>query len=287
MTSELLNDEVHPRARLYGLCGFIGSGKNAVGDVISKRRDTQSLSFAEPLKDAVAAIFGWDRLLLEGKTTESRDWREQVDPFWSKVFRRDVTPRGILQEFGTDVCREWQDNLWIHAIERRIDPKITTLFTDLRFGNEMMFLRRLGGSVVWVYRPELNTKTSRLDQVVATAVTDRAPLHTGLFEHPLDQRHVSEIAFLCEGANFINVVLVNDGSPRRLTRLAQHLDLKLSHPDPAFQGIPWNKTTLYLSTNSTGDFVWEWRGGNVLRPDNRLHTVHYNEVHEYLLTDVA
>ena len=44
----------------------------------------QRISFAGVLKDACANIFGWDRVLLEGNTPESRAFREMPDEWWSK-----------------------------------------------------------------------------------------------------------------------------------------------------------------------------------------------------------
>ena len=64
---------------IIGICGFQGSGKDTVADYLVNTHDFRRISFAGTLKDAVSAIFGWDRELLEGRTRESREWREQID----------------------------------------------------------------------------------------------------------------------------------------------------------------------------------------------------------------
>jgi dephospho-CoA kinase len=46
---------------LIGLVGLIGSGKDTVADFLVKYHEFQRDSFAKSLKDAVRAIFGWDR----------------------------------------------------------------------------------------------------------------------------------------------------------------------------------------------------------------------------------
>ena len=51
---------------LIGLVGLIGSGKDTVAEFLVKEHKFQRDSFAKSLKDAVSAIFGWDRELLEG-----------------------------------------------------------------------------------------------------------------------------------------------------------------------------------------------------------------------------
>ena len=66
---------------IVGLVGLIGSGKGTVGDMLIEQGFVQA-SFAEPLKDATASIFNWDRELLAGVTDDSRAWREKVDPWW-------------------------------------------------------------------------------------------------------------------------------------------------------------------------------------------------------------
>ena len=56
---------------LVGLCGYIGSGKNAVAEMLVKHHGYEQYSFAKSLKDAVSAVFGWPRELLEGNSPES------------------------------------------------------------------------------------------------------------------------------------------------------------------------------------------------------------------------
>ena len=57
---------------IIGLVGFIGSGKDTVASRFISYGCVKD-SFAAPLKDACAAIFGWPRELLEGDTVDSPD----------------------------------------------------------------------------------------------------------------------------------------------------------------------------------------------------------------------
>ena len=68
---------------IIGIAGFQGSGKDTIADYLQNIYGFKRDSFASTLKDAVAAVFGWNRELLEGRTTESRQWRETVDPWWA------------------------------------------------------------------------------------------------------------------------------------------------------------------------------------------------------------
>ena len=118
------------------------------------RRD----SFAGTLKDAVAAVFGWDRELLEGRTPEARAWREQVDSWWAnRLNMPNLTPRWVLQYWGTEVCRKaFHDDIWIAALEARLSRRSdNTVISDVRFPNEIQSIRNAGGKIVWVKRGEL------------------------------------------------------------------------------------------------------------------------------------
>ena len=87
---------------VIGVCGLIGSGKGTVADILVQNFQYEKISFADKLKDGVSAVFGWDRELLEGDTDRSRLWRERTDEFWTKETGAEVSPRLILQLFGTD-----------------------------------------------------------------------------------------------------------------------------------------------------------------------------------------
>lgn len=144
---------------IIGLVGFAGSGKGTVGDILVERYDFTRLSFADSLKDAVSAIFGWPRHLLEGDTKQSREFRECRDEFWSDRFGYDVTPRHILQQMGTEAGRDvFHKDIWIHTVERKIKYKQEWEFEDnfvipdVRFPNEIEAIRKWGGFIVRVVR---------------------------------------------------------------------------------------------------------------------------------------
>jgi hypothetical protein len=140
---------------IIGLVGFIGSGKGTVGDTLVREHGYHQFAFADALKDAVAQIFVWPRGLLEGDSNASRAFRERVDPWWSYKFGYEVTPRLILQKFGTEACREGiADNIWIAALEKRIQGYDDVVITDVRFPNEINFVRSVGGLIVRVKRGE-------------------------------------------------------------------------------------------------------------------------------------
>jgi hypothetical protein len=143
---------------IIGICGFIGSGKDTVADYLVNFHEFRRESFASTLKDAVAAVFGWDRTLLEGRTKEAREWREQVDPWWAeRLAMPTLTPRWVLQYWGTEVCRRaFHDDIWIASLENKLrNSKDNVVISDCRFPNEIQSIRDAGGKIVWVQRGEL------------------------------------------------------------------------------------------------------------------------------------
>lgn len=140
---------------IIALVGFAGVGKDTVGQYLTETYGHEPLAFADPLKDCLSNIFGWDRELLSGRTPESRVWREQVDPWWAdKLGIPHFSPRFAMQNFGTEVMRKnFNDDIWIINTEKRIlDAKGPVVITDGRFPNEIKMIRRLGGAVYRVRR---------------------------------------------------------------------------------------------------------------------------------------
>lgn len=140
---------------IIGICGFIGAGKDTAADYLVGFHGFRRDSFASTLKDAVAAVFGWDRELLEGRTPEARAWRENVDTWWAdRLNMPNLTPRWILQYWGTDVIRDhFHDDIWIAALESRLARRTDhTVISDVRFPNEVKAIKAQGGKVIWVQR---------------------------------------------------------------------------------------------------------------------------------------
>lgn len=140
---------------IIGICGFIGSGKDTAADYLVNIHNFRRESFASTLKDAVSDVFGWDRDMLEGRTQSSRDWREQVDPWWSnRLDMPHLTPRWVLQHWGTDVLRNhFHDDMWIASLENKLrTSKDNVVISDCRFPNEITGLKSQGAKIVWVQR---------------------------------------------------------------------------------------------------------------------------------------
>jgi len=143
---------------IIGVCGFIGSGKDTVADYLVNFHEFRRESYANTLKDAVAAVFGWDRDLLEGRSKEARAWREKVDKWWAdRLHMPTLTPRWVLQYWGTEVARKnFHDDIWIASLENKLrKSEDNIVISDCRFPNEIKSIKQAGGTIIWVKRGDL------------------------------------------------------------------------------------------------------------------------------------
>lgn len=142
------------------VCGFQGSGKDTFSNYLVSNFVFVKFSFASATKDILSTLFGWDRVLLEGDTKESREFRETVDPWWSdKLGIPNLTPRKTLQLVGTDLFRkQFNYNIWVNCVEKKIlsqiqsNPNSNIIISDCRFPNEIEMLKNLGFKLIHIKR---------------------------------------------------------------------------------------------------------------------------------------
>jgi hypothetical protein len=135
-------------AKLIGLCGPAGAGKNTVAEFLrdSERCSFHQLAFADPIYECIAVITG-----VSVAGLQNRDTKEAVIPWLGK------SPRQMLQTLGTEWGRETVNpQIWIRiAIERAV-PHLavgrSVVITDVRFDNEAQAIIDAGGEVWRVTR---------------------------------------------------------------------------------------------------------------------------------------
>lgn len=166
---------------IIGVVGFIGSGKGTAADVLVEKHGFVKLSFADAVKDATAAIFGWQRALLEGDTEESRIFRETKDEWWSEKTGKHITPRYMLQIMGTEAGRDvFHKDIWVYALERKMEMYQNVVIADVRFPNEIEWMRSKGGFAVRVTRgpdPEWYETAVRANKEQNTDLMTDYPIH--------------------------------------------------------------------------------------------------------------
>jgi hypothetical protein len=195
---------------IIGFVGFIGSGKDTAADYLVNFHEFRRDSFANTLKDAVSAVFGWDRVLLEGRTKQARDWREQKDEWWSQRLGRDITPRWVLQYWGTEVCRQgFHDDIWIASLENKMRRTTDNIvISDVRFPNEIKAIHNAGGTVIRVKRGE---DPEWYNAAISMNSGERGNMSWALSKHKIETLgiHASETAWV---GGDIDIVIENNGT---------------------------------------------------------------------------
>jgi hypothetical protein len=142
--------------------------------------------------------------MLEGRTKEAREWREQVDPWWAeRLDMPTLTPRWVLQYWGTEVCRKaFHDDIWIASLENKLrNSKDHVVISDCRFPNEISSIKNAGGKIIWVQR-------GVLPDWYDTALEANHGSNVAMNELKRLKVHASETAWV--GTNF-DAVIDNNG----------------------------------------------------------------------------
>ena len=143
--------------KIIGIIGRKRHGKDSIGNFLVNKYNFIRLGFADNLKECCRAVFGFNDSQLYG------DLKETNDSFWN------VTPRKTFEFVGTDLFRNQLHNIipsigndiWIKSLERKIinlhenNNNLNIVFTDVRFQNEIDFIKKHGGKIIKVFRPNI------------------------------------------------------------------------------------------------------------------------------------
>lgn len=134
--------------QVVALVGRSGSGKSTAARGILERIPTaDQFAFAWRLKEIVGDLYGLTTAQLHGAE------RHLVDPRWG------MTPRRILQRFGTQVGRAVHPETWTrYLFERELADHghvELAVIDDVRFRNEVAAIKARGGITIRIVRPGL------------------------------------------------------------------------------------------------------------------------------------
>jgi hypothetical protein len=143
--------------KVIGITGCAMHGKDTLAKVLIDKYGYKRISFADPLKNGLQKIFGFTYEQLHGKE------KEAIDEYWQQ------TPRKIMQFVGTDLFRNQLPeimphlgtNVWVAVCKKamldewKINPEQKFVITDVRFDNEVNFIKEMNGLIVRVTRPNI------------------------------------------------------------------------------------------------------------------------------------
>jgi hypothetical protein len=142
---------------LIGICGAAGAGKDTLAEGIAKIDVYFVYHFADPIKQALNAMFGWGMA-----QWSDREWKEK------SIDWLDASPRVLAQTLGTEWGRDQIDeHIWLKIAQqkyRSIKDSGTLhagrvvgmgmIIPDVRFENEAQWIVDEGGIVLRVHRAD-------------------------------------------------------------------------------------------------------------------------------------
>lgn len=158
---------------LYGVGGYLRSGKDAFADRLVAEHGFTKLNMSDPLVEATGYLNPWIRLDLDVLILTEEDdshWAYQAKAGtfvkWKALLRsvgyvdskkhQDV--REFLQNLGTEVGRNmFDENVWVNIAEEKISKLRadgnSVVITGVRFQNELDMIFDGGGTSIWIARP--------------------------------------------------------------------------------------------------------------------------------------
>lgn len=193
--------------KIIGIAGKKRHGKDVLAAVLGSHGKVVRIAFADELKRYAMQL--WD-LSFEQLYGSDRD-KETVDPRWG------LTPRFIMQQFGTEVGRNIHAETWVRKVMTAIDrgshgdtvtlpdlearqfrefrfkpgTVVAWAIPDVRFPTEADAIKSAGGIIVKVIRPLLvsnDTHASETD--VDKIVANQTVLNVGTLEEFETQVHL-------------------------------------------------------------------------------------------------
>lgn len=148
---------LQPKFKIIGITGLKFNGKDTIANYLCHKYGFNRIAFADPLKEACKILFGFNDEQLYGSL------KETPDKYWFGL-----TPRSILQFIGTDLFRnlmkelhqELKDDFWLLCMNKSniLKEGKYIVISDVRFPNECEMIKKLGGIIIRVNRPSVNTK---------------------------------------------------------------------------------------------------------------------------------
>jgi len=156
--------------QLIGLTGYAQHGKNTVADILTEEYGYKQLAFAQAVKDMAYVLDPFVPIAhfdienppyTSDKPAFLMRLQELVDiRGWDKA-KQLPEVRRLLQTLGTEAVRDMiGPDTWVNLLQDKAATLLLegarVVVTDVRFPNEGVMLRTLGGQVWYILRPDFD-----------------------------------------------------------------------------------------------------------------------------------
>ncbi len=141
---------------IIAITGRKRSGKDTIADYLISKHNFSRYGFADPIREISKVIFGW-----------TEDWivnnKETIDPYWGisyRQFAQDVGTEYMQYGLGSRFPEFLKTNgrsVWVKRFLKIYeDEKVKSnwVLSDCRFPHETIPIRKHGGIVIRVIRPD-------------------------------------------------------------------------------------------------------------------------------------
>ncbi len=172
------------RGSLIGLVGKARAGKDTIGNHLASRYGFVVGKFAAPVRAMITTLYMYAGDTPEETKAWMEDRKEEKHPIIGASFRE------LAQHLGTAWGRcAINEDLWANLAENAAEQILTAghhvVFTDLRFPNEVAYIKAKGVFLLYVERPSLKAKGQGLQ--------GEAAAHTS-------ESHIEDIGSKCDEA---------------------------------------------------------------------------------------
>jgi len=158
--------------KIIGISGSARSGKDTLGSNIVQILSDQGIkaktvSFANELKESVNKFL--------------------IDQTGISAFTEDDEEKKLIRPFlvcwGTEIMRSIDDRIWIDKLEENLSSDCVNIITDVRFKNELDWIKQNNGLTVFLNRENINpaNKTEEENNAFLSKSVD-LNFHIGNFE---------------------------------------------------------------------------------------------------------
>jgi hypothetical protein len=131
---------------IIGLTGYAQSGKDTLASILVEKYGYSRIAFADKIRDF---LYGINPMVACSPTGYLQDLVNLVG--WDKA-KQEPQVRRLLQDLGISARDLIDENIWVTAALGNVDSDQRVVVTDVRFENEAMMIKIMGGQLWRVKR---------------------------------------------------------------------------------------------------------------------------------------
>jgi dephospho-CoA kinase len=144
---------------IIGLSGYAQSGKDEIANILVKEYGYERIAFADSIRDLLGKL----TLTLEDGMPLEMLVRTHD---WEYIKKNYPSTRKYLQELGFAAREVLGEDIWVISVMRKINtPSRKYVITDVRFENEAIMIKQLGGQIWRIRRNDVGPINDHISEI--------------------------------------------------------------------------------------------------------------------------